>query len=65
MIQDTRRAPRRQPTDLLPVTVGHTALGATLAAYEQWLRTAGARLDVLLDTALGELAGGFPALAAS
>ena len=50
-------------SDLLPVTVGHTALGATLAAYEQWLQVPDARLDVLLDDALGQLADGFPGLA--
>ena len=49
-------------TDLLPVTVGHTALGATLAAYEQWLRDPAARLEVLLDQALGQWATGFPTL---
>lgn len=50
-------------SDLLPVAVGHTALGATLAAYEQWLRDPEARLDVLLDDVLGQLADGFPGLA--
>lgn len=50
------------PADLVPVTVGHCALGATLAAYEQWLRRPEAGLDVLLEAALGELAGGFPGL---
>lgn len=48
--------------DLLPVAVGHTALGATLAAYEQWLRDPAARLDTLLDESLGQLAYGFPGL---
>ena len=52
-------------SDLLPVTVGHAALGATLAAYEQWLRHDDARLDQLLDAALGQLADGFPALGAA
>ena len=53
---------RAAPSDLLPVTVGHTALGATLAAYEQWLRDPSASLATLLDEALGLLADGFPEL---
>ncbi|MHA3702179.1 mycofactocin system transcriptional regulator [Jatrophihabitans sp. YIM 134969] len=48
--------------DLLPVTVGHTALGATLAAYEQWLLHPDAELAAMLDDALGQLADGFPGL---
>jgi mycofactocin system transcriptional regulator len=47
------------PGDLLPQVIGHTALGATLAAYEQWLRDEDADLMSLLDQALGELAIGF------
>lgn len=50
-------------TDLVPVTVGHTALGATLAAYEQWLHDPSTRLADVLDEALGLLADGFPGLA--
>ncbi len=45
--------------DLLPKVVGYSALGATLAGYEQWLRDEGADLVELLDAALGELAIGF------
>jgi mycofactocin system transcriptional regulator len=45
--------------DLLPKVVGYSALGATLAGYEQWLRGGGAELVDLLDAALGELAIGF------
>ncbi len=51
-------------SDLLPVTVGHCALGATLAAYEQWLLDPASRLELLLDEALGQLADGFPTLGA-
>jgi mycofactocin system transcriptional regulator len=47
------------PDDLLPQVIGHSALGATLAAYEQWLRDEDADLMSLLDEALGELAIGF------
>jgi mycofactocin system transcriptional regulator len=45
--------------DLLPKVVGYSALGATLAGYEQWLREEGSDLIGLLDEALGELAIGF------
>ena len=47
------------PDDLLPKVIGYSALGATLAAYEQWLRDEDADLMWLLDEALGELAIGF------
>lgn len=50
------------PADLLPAAVSHCALGATLAAYERWLRTPGGELAELLDTSLGLLADGFPSL---
>jgi mycofactocin system transcriptional regulator len=45
------------PGDLLPQLVGHLALGAALAAYEQWLRDPGADLQALLDRALRALEG--------
>jgi mycofactocin system transcriptional regulator len=44
---------------LLPQVIGYSALGATLAAYEQWLREEHTDLMCLLDQALGELAIGF------
>jgi mycofactocin system transcriptional regulator len=47
------------PDDLLPVTIGYSALGASLAAYEQWLAHAGAVLPDLIDQAFGNLATGF------
>ncbi len=47
------------PDDLLPKVIGYSALGATLAAYEQWLRDEDADLMHLLDEALSELAIGF------
>jgi TetR/AcrR family transcriptional regulator, regulator of mycofactocin system len=47
------------PDALLPQVIGYSALGATLAAYEQWLRDEDADLMSLLDQALGELATGF------
>jgi mycofactocin system transcriptional regulator len=50
---------RLAPDDLLPQVIGYSALGATLAAYEQWLRDEDADLMRLLDEALGELAIGF------
>jgi mycofactocin system transcriptional regulator len=45
--------------DLLPEVVGYSALGATLAGYDQWLRDERSELTALLDEALGELAIGF------
>ena len=45
--------------DLLPRTIGHCALGAAVAAYEEWLRDTGADLGALLDEAFGQLAHGF------
>ncbi len=45
--------------ELLPRVIGYSALGASLAAYEEWLRDEGGDLSVLLDEALGELAIGF------
>lgn len=47
------------PDDLLPSVIGWSAMGATLAAYEQWLRDPDADLMCQLDLALGELAIGF------
>jgi mycofactocin system transcriptional regulator len=47
------------PQSLLPAVIGHTALGAAIAAYEQWLRRDDADLAALLGEALGELATGF------
>ena len=49
----------QDPGDLLPRTIGHCALGASIAAYEEWLRDPGADLSVLLADAFGELAQGF------
>jgi mycofactocin system transcriptional regulator len=47
------------PDDLLPNVIAYSALGATLAGYEQWLRDEDADLTAVLDDALGELAIGF------
>ena len=47
------------PDDLLPVTVGYGALGASLAAYERWLAEPGSDLAVLLEQSFGLLAQGF------
>jgi hypothetical protein len=52
----------QDPEDLLPRTIGHCALGASISAYEEWLRDAdgtGADLSALLADAFGELAHGF------
>jgi len=49
----------QDPGDLLPRTIGHCALGAAVAAYEEWLRDTGADLGALLDEAFGQLAHGF------
>lgn len=43
------------PADLLPRTLGHLALGAALAAYEQWLEHEDADLIDLLQTSLALL----------
>ncbi|MGN6331538.1 MAG: mycofactocin system transcriptional regulator [Motilibacteraceae bacterium] len=51
------------PEDVLPRTLGHCALGCALAAYEQWLRSPGADLTVLLEATFGSLADGFTASA--
>jgi TetR/AcrR family transcriptional regulator, regulator of mycofactocin system len=45
--------------DLLPRVVGYSALGAAIAAYEEWLRRPDSNLGALLDEALGTLAAGF------
>jgi len=45
-----------RPEDLLPRVVGHVALGAALAAYEQWLVEDGSDLLTHLETALAALA---------
>lgn len=45
--------------DLLPRVVAHCALGAAVAAYEEWLQDPDADLTAILDDALGRLAAGF------
>jgi mycofactocin system transcriptional regulator len=45
--------------DLLPQLIAYAALGAAVAAYEQWLRDEDADLEPLLDVAMGELQRGF------
>ena len=48
------------PSDhLMPRSIGHTALGAALAAHEQWLQDENAHLSALLDLAFTALATGF------
>jgi len=47
------------PDELLPVVIGYSALGASIAAYEQWLEHDDADLPALLDEAFGQLATGF------
>jgi mycofactocin system transcriptional regulator len=46
-----------KPDDLLPRLVGHTALAAAVAAYEQWLAEPSMSLDRLLDDAMRWLTG--------
>jgi TetR/AcrR family transcriptional regulator, regulator of mycofactocin system len=46
-----------KPDDFEPSLVGHTALAAAVAAYEQWLREPSRSLDRLLDEAMSWLAG--------
>jgi mycofactocin system transcriptional regulator len=47
-----------KPDDLLPRLVGHTALAAAVAAYEQWLAEPGSQLAELLDAAMRHLERG-------
>jgi TetR/AcrR family transcriptional regulator, regulator of mycofactocin system len=49
-----------QPPDgLAPRTVAYVALGAAVAAYEQWLESADSELGALLDRSMRELAAAF------
>jgi hypothetical protein len=43
------------PDDLLPRTVGQTALALALSAYEQWLEDEHRTIEDLLDEALSGL----------
>lgn len=43
---------------ILPCTIGYCALGAAMAAYEQWLRDEEAPLDELLEQSFAALATG-------
>ena len=44
---------------LVPVLIGYSALGVSITAYEQWLRSDDADLSALLNDAFDELAAGF------
>lgn len=44
--------------DLVPVVIGYSALGASIAAYEQWLKSDAADLSALLRQAFDQLAAG-------
>jgi hypothetical protein len=44
---------------MIPQLIAYAALGAAVAAYEQWLRDEGEELEPLLDVAMGELQRGF------
>ena len=46
----------------LPQLVGHVALGAAAASYEQWLADPAASLSLLLSASVAELRQGFPSL---
>jgi mycofactocin system transcriptional regulator len=46
-------------TELVPVVIGYTALGASIAAYEQWLQSDDADLSALLREAFDQLAAAF------
>jgi mycofactocin system transcriptional regulator len=60
VVADFAAARLAVPADhLVPGVVGHCALGAALAAYEQWVCDEGADLAALLDEAFTELAVGF------
>lgn len=45
--------------ELGPVVIGYSALGAWVAAYEQWLKSGDADLSALLNEAFDQLATGF------
>jgi len=45
------------PDDLLPRTIGHFALGASMAAYEEWLRHADSPLEPYIHASFEVLAG--------
>ena len=45
--------------DMIPQLIAYAALGAAVAAYEQWLRDEGEELEPLLDVAMRELHRGF------
>jgi TetR/AcrR family transcriptional regulator, regulator of mycofactocin system len=47
-----------EPDDLLPRLVGHTALAAAVAAYEQWLAEPDVGLEQLLDESMLHLSTG-------
>jgi TetR/AcrR family transcriptional regulator, regulator of mycofactocin system len=47
------------PEDMVPQLIAYAALGAAVAAYEQWLRDSDAELEPLLDLAMAELSRGF------
>lgn len=49
----------QRPEDLLPTTVGYCALGASIAAYEVWLRDEDGDLHALIDQSFADLALGF------
>jgi len=51
------RRTAQQPHDFVPRLVGHTALAAAVAAYEQWLAEPDQPLDALLDGAMRWVAG--------
>jgi mycofactocin system transcriptional regulator len=48
-----------QVQDMVPQLIAYAALGAAVAAYEQWLRDEDAELEPLLDQAMTELSRGF------
>ena len=45
--------------ELAPVVIGYSALGASIAAYEQWLKSDDADLSALLRAAFDHLAAAF------
>ena len=51
--------------DPVPQLVGHVALGAAVASYEQWLADPTAELGSLMAESFAQLRGGFPDLRAT
>jgi hypothetical protein len=59
-----RRTASRE-ADALPQLLGHVALGAAVAAYEQWLADERADLEALMAASFAELRTGFSSVSST